>query len=218
MNIDLARIIGIGAVLVLALFAAANFYRSSQETEQAEQLEQAAEDPSHFERPHSRTLGPADARVTLVEFFDPECEACRAVHPMVKDLLARYPDDVRLVQRYMPLHSNSVYAAGALEAAGAQGRYWEMLDALFRNQPVWGSHTKPRPDLIPGYAKELGLDMAAFERFLEEGSHRSIVAVDAADGKALGVRGTPTFYVNQRLLPRLGYEPLVAMIEEELGR
>ncbi|MAE96957.1 MAG: disulfide bond formation protein DsbA [Deltaproteobacteria bacterium] len=205
-------------LLLLGLAVAVGLYQRSEERQQAERLERAKTDDSIFIRPHSRSLGPADAKVTLVEFLDPECESCRAVHPMVKELLERYRGRLRLVVRYMPLHPNSVFAVGALEAAGAQGRYWEMLETLFEHQPIWGSHHAPRPDLIPGYARQIGLDMEAFQAYLDSGAHRGITERDEADGRALGVRGTPTFFVNEQPVQPLGYGPLKAMIEEELAR
>ena len=224
MRKDVYKLVGVAAVLLGAFAIAAFFYLRDQRRDGAEQVaaqtriaEKAPTDDTVFVRPHSRRLGPRDAKVTVVEFLDPECESCRAMYPMVKNLLDQYDGRVRLVIRYMPLHPNSLYAAGALEAAGEQGRYWEMLETLFRHQPVWGSHHHPRPELIPGYAREVGLDMQAFERSLSAGAHRSIVEADHADGRTLGVTGTPTFFVNGRLLERLGHDTLQALIVEELA-
>jgi protein-disulfide isomerase len=109
-------------------------------------------------------------------------------------------------------------AAAALEAAGEQGRYWEMLDALFVNQPAWGDHQNPRPDLIPEYARQIGLDMAAFQASFEGIKHRAKVERDRSDAEQLGVRGTPSFFVNGRRLEQLGYEPLRARVAEELAK
>jgi len=175
-------------------------------------------DASRLVRPDSPSKGPRDAPVTIVEFLDPECEACRAMYPAVERVLAEHPGQIRLVVRYVPLHANSTLAASALEAAGEQGRYWEMLEALFAHQPVWGDHRQPRPELIPEIARQVGLDMAAFQPSFEGIKHRAKVHRDLEDAQALGVRGTPTFYVNGRLLERLGYEPLKALVEEELAR
>jgi protein-disulfide isomerase len=118
----------------------------------------------------------------------------------------------------MPFHPNSVYAAGALEAAAEQGRYWEMLETLFEHQPEWGSHHAPKPELIPGYARQLGLDMQAFERFLSAGTHKKLVDIDHADCKNLGVPATPRFFVNGKPLERLGYAQLKALIDAELAK
>jgi protein-disulfide isomerase len=222
---DVYKLAGVAGVLIAAFAVVAFFYLRGERSDRAEQVaqqtriaERAPTDNTVFVRPHSRSLGPLNAKVTVVEFLDPECESCRAMYPMVKHLLGQYEGRVRFVVRYMPLHPNSLYAAGALEAAGEQGRYWEMLETLFRNQPAWGSHHHPRPELIPDYAREVGLDMQAFERFLSAGSHRRIVEADHADGRTLGVTGTPTFFVNGRLLERLGYETLKALIDEELAK
>ncbi len=225
MRKDVYKLVGVAAVAIAAFAVVAALYLRGQARDRAEQVakqariaEQSPTDDTVFVRPHSPTLGPSNAKVTIVEFLDPECEACRAMYPMVKQLLDQYEGRVRLVLRYMPLHPNSLYAAGVLEAAREQGRYWEMLEVLFQNQPQWGSHHHPRPELIPGYAREIGLDMEAVDRYLSTGAHRKIVETDHADGRALGVRGTPTFFVNGRRLERLGYETLKALIEHELAK
>lgn len=225
MRKDVYKLVGVAAGFIAAFGLAAFFYLRGQEQDRAQRVveqtriaKRAPTDDTVFVRPHSRSLGPKNAKVTVVEFLDPECESCRAMYPMVKHLLSEYEGRVRFVVRYMPFHGNSLYAAGALEAAGEQGRYWEMLETLFRNQPAWGSHHHPKPELIPGYAREVGLDMQAFERSVAAGAHRQIVETDHADGKTLGVTGTPTFFVNGRLLQRLGYETLKALIDEELAK
>lgn len=236
-----ARRLGlVGAVLIAAFALAATYYSSQRATPAPKpvastpgprQAEPSGAAPSGAEpsqvapgaspqlvRPHSPTLGPDNAKVTVVEFLDPECESCRAMYPIVKQVLSEYPDQVRLVVRYVPLHPNSLYAAGVLEGARAQGRYWEMLEALFRYQPQWGSHHAPRPELIPGYAEQVGLDMKALERSLEASQHEQLVATDHADAQALGVTGTPAFFVNGQPLRSLGYPPLKTAIERELSR
>jgi protein-disulfide isomerase len=208
----------VAALLVAAFVVAARLHRGGQEQErQAAAARAPAVDAERLVRPDSPSRGPLDAPVTVVEFLDPECEACRAMAPLVERVLAAYPGRVRLVVRYLPLHANSGVAVRALEAAAEQGRYWEMLDALFRNQPVWGSHQSPRPDLIPTYAEEIGLDMDAFRRSVEGIKHQAKLDRDRADAEALGVRATPTFFVNGRPLAQLGEEPLRRAVEEALA-
>jgi protein-disulfide isomerase len=218
MGVIAATLVAVFAVVAFVYLRGQRQERVEQVAEQARAAEKVPTDDTVFVRPHSRSQGPRDAKVTVVEFLDPECESCRAIYPGVKHLLSQYQDRVRFVLRYMPLHPNSVYAAGALEAAGEQGKYWEMLEILFQHQPEWGSHHHPRPELIPGYAKQIGLDMQAFEQSLRAGAHHKIVEIDHADGKTLGVTGTPTFFVNGRPLERLGYEPLKVLIDQELAR
>lgn len=164
----------------------------------------------------SPTLGPASAPVTLVEFLDPECESCRAAFPAIKQIVADYGDQVRLVVRYFPLHGNSVLAAAATEAAGAQGKYWEMQELLFERQPEWGEQQTPQTTLFTQYAQDLNLDI---ERFVDDLDNPEILAKierDRADGVAVGVTGTPTFFINGQLVEPLSGERIVTMIEEEL--
>jgi len=210
---------GIALLAALALAVGARLYRNAQERERQAAVAQApAVDPALLVRADSPSKGPRDAKVTIVEFLDPECEACRAMHPIVARLMAEYHGRVRLVVRYLPLHQNSMLAASALEAAGEQGRYWEMLEALFLNQPEWGDHHAPRPERIPEYARQIGLDMGAFQPSYEGIKHRAKVERDRADAEKLGIRGTPSFFVNGRPLEQLGYQPLKALVEEELAR
>lgn len=219
MKKDLIRILAVAGVLIVILGVAAGAYLRSQKEQRTQQVAaQAKTDASIFVRPHSHSLGPKDAKVTIVEFLDPECESCRASFPLVKELLAQYAGKVRLVVRYMPFHKNSVYAASALEAAGQQGKYWEMLAVLFENQPLWGSHHAPKPELIPEYAQQIGLDMTAFNASVNSGAHKQLIETDREDGKKLGVVGTPTFFVNGRLVDPLGYDTLKAMIDAELAK
>jgi protein-disulfide isomerase len=216
MNKDVLRLIGIGVVLLAGLGLAMTLYQSGANEEEQEQARKVFENQDLLIRPHSQRQGPANAEVTVVEFLDPECETCRVMYPYVKRIQAEYGDRLRLVIRYMPYHRNSVYAAGALEAAGAQGRYWDFLELLFINQPAWGDHHNPRPDLIPELARQMGLDMQAFQKYLDAGAFRDLVEIDRKDGETVGVKGTPTFFINGRMLETLGYEPLKALIDEEL--
>jgi protein-disulfide isomerase len=168
--------------------------------------------------PDSPTLGPADAKVTLVEFLDPECESCRAMFPIVKRVLSEYEGRIRLVVRYFPLHSNSILAAKVTEAAGEQGKYWEMQELLFNRQSEWGEQRTSQIDKFNAYAKELGLDMAKFSAALDNPVYQTKIERDAADAATLNLRGTPSFFVNGQPVLELGYEPLKALVEAELSK
>ena len=165
----------------------------------------------------SPTLGPADATVTLVEFLDPECEACRAAYPVVKDLMAEYEDEVRLVVRYVPGHGNSALAAAAIEEAGKQGRYWEALEYFFAQQTEWGEQQEPQTEAFLRYGAELGLDVESLGAALASPDLTKLER-DLADAQALGIRGTPTFFVNGRVVEDPSEQGLRAAIEEALGR
>lgn len=158
------------------------------------------------------TWGPEDAKITLVEYGDYACPTCRRVFPLVRELRQHFRSELRFVFRHFPLveeHPRAIPAAEAVEAAGAQGQYWAMHDMLFRNQ-----HALEDADLRR-YARELGLDMAQFERDLHEHRFRAKVDADRQSGLASGVRGTPTFFINgARYDQPLDYETLAGELEQ----
>jgi protein-disulfide isomerase len=119
---------------------------------------------------------------------------------------------IRLVVRYMPLHYNSAYAAGLLEGARSQDKYWELMDVFFTRQPEWASHETPRPELLAAYAAQLGIDVERLASAAADAEVERRIRQDTNDGQALGVDRTPTFFVNGRPLARIGYEPLRSAI------
>lgn len=144
-------------------------------------------------RDHIR--GPADAPLTLVEFADFECPFCGRATGVVQSLRARFGDDLRYVFRHLPLtdiHPNAALAAEAVEAAGAQGRFWEMHDRLFAHQDAL------EPDDLLDHARALGLDVERFAADLEDGRYAQRVRDDVAAAEASGVNGTPTFFIGDR--------------------
>ena len=167
-------------------------------------------------RPHSPFLGPAQAQVTVVEYLDPECESCRVMFPMVKQLLTEFEGRMKLVIRYMPLHGNAVYASSLLEAARAQDKYWEFLEIMMLRQPEWASHAAPRPDLLLTYAPMVGIDVAKLQAAAADPQIRIRILQDQTDAQSLGVTGTPTFFINGRELTRLSYADLRAAIQSQL--
>ena len=216
----------IAVVVVIAAVAGARYYRNSVQGVR----KGSANADGPLVRPDSPTLGPADAPVTLVEFLDPECESCGAFHPTVKRILKDYDGRVRLVVRYMPFHQNSALAAAVTEAAGEQGKYWEMQELLFRRQPEWGemhghggqsapaARREPPAVLFERYAAELGLDVERVRAAVAGNRFAAKVERDKRDGQSLGVAKTPTFFVNGRQLARFSQQDLRALIEEELGK
>jgi protein-disulfide isomerase len=137
--------------------------------------------------------GPADAPVTLVEYGDYECPYCGMAYPVVKAVQRALGNQLRFVFRNFPLaeaHPHARLAAEAAEAAGAQGRFWEMHDVLFENQSAL------EPADIVGYAQSVGLDLTRFEQDIEAGTYTKKVRDDFRSGVRSGVNGTPTFFVN----------------------
>jgi protein-disulfide isomerase len=206
---------GIAAALVAGFLLASYWYRGEQS---ASQTETAAAGQSLLIRPYSLTLGPDSAPVTIVEFLDPECESCGAMYPIVKQVLAEFSGRVRLVIRYMPLHQNAGYASVLLEAARAQDKYWDLADVMFQRQGEWASHHAPRPELLMTYAGQVGLDVERLRAATTDPELRRRVQQDQADGVALGVDRTPTFFVNGQRLARIGYAPLRDAVQAELSR
>lgn len=171
----------------------------------------------HFIRPHSYRVGNSMAKVTVVEWFDPECESCRAVHPIFKQIITDYQDRVLFVFRYMPYHQGSIFAASALEEANELGKFPEALTLLYEHQPVWGSHHAPRSDLIPSYLTPLGIPPERLEKEYLITKHLKNIETDKADGETVGVSGTPTFFVNQAKIRGLDDESIRAAIETALS-
>ncbi len=184
------------ATFFLVLFVAAWIFYNKYQDATLPKPQVSDEAREKLSGQSSWSLGNSIARVTLVEFFDPECEACRTMHPIIKDILKKYEGRIYYTVRYMPLHQNSKQAALALEAAGAQGKFWEALDVLFEYQPEWGSHESPRPELIFTYLEKLGLDMNQLKKDMNRDVFQKKIDQDHADGVALGVKMTPTFFVN----------------------
>lgn len=145
-------------------------------------------------------LGNKDAKVTLVEYSDFQCPACKAFEDIVKQLRESYSaEDLKIVYRHFPLrsiHPNADLAAQAAEAAGEEGKFWEMKDLLFKNQAEWSQEKDPK-GLFGAYAKAIGLDVAEFdEDLLPEDDSKERVEKDYQSGVALGVNSTPTFILN----------------------
>ena len=138
--------------------------------------------------------GDVNAPVTVVEFTDFQCPACAAMHPVVEEVLKSYGDKVRFVVRDFPLnqHENARKAAEAANAANAQGKFFEYITLLFKNQKALDIPS------LKKYASELGLDRARFDAALDRGVYAAEVKKDVTDGEMYGVGSTPTIFVNGR--------------------
>ncbi len=168
-------------------------------------------------RPDSQRLNEVNGDDTFVEFLDFECEACRAAHPAIEELREEYGDRVTFVVRYMPLHRNSEAASQAAEAAAVQGKFEEMYDRLFETQPAWGEKTTSQEDVFFGFAEELGLDMDRFRQVYDDPKTLERIQRDKADGKALGVTGTPTFFLNGEKLDVESFDDIVQALDDAVA-
>jgi protein-disulfide isomerase len=136
--------------------------------------------------------GPANAKITLVEFSDFQCPYCAVAVASLNSILAKHPTDVRLVFKQFPLdiHSQAAYAAEAALAANAQGKFWPLHDKMYAN------FRSLSPDRITEWAKELGLDMVRFYMDMKSGKYKPVVEKELDQGEQAGVLGTPTVFVN----------------------
>lgn len=179
-------------------------------------VQTAVPDADALVRPYSPVLGPIEAPVTIVEFFDPACEACRSFYPVVKQILAMFPGDVRLVMRYTPFHQGSDEVVRILESARLQELFEPVLEALLARQPEWAVHGAPDLALAWDIAGAAGLDL---ERARVDATAPAIdltLRQDMADAQTLQVQATPTFFVNGKPLPSFGAQQLLDLVESEV--
>jgi protein-disulfide isomerase len=162
------------------------------------------------------TRGPADAKVTIVEFSDFHCPACISVQPTLLQVLAKYPDDVRLVYRHLPLddlHPHARRVAEASWCADKQGKFWAFHDRVFA---VGRDYS---PDKLDDIAATSGVDINAFNACMAGGSAKAAVQQDVDTAAKLGVNGTPGFFINGRNFPGgMPLDSFVEVVEQELGR
>ena len=209
--IGIAVLVIIGGVL-LAIFA----------NPQPEQPG-APVDSQALVRENSHMTGKKDAKVTVVEFGDFQCPACAAAFPEMKAVMDQFKDnpEVNFVFRNFPLdaiHPNAQVSAEAAEAAGKQGKFWEMSEILYARQSEW-SQSQTAKDVFVKYAEELGLNVDEFKISVEQRLSSDIISTDAKDGGSVGVNSTPTFFINgvkqSKVLQR---DELKALIDAELAK
>jgi protein-disulfide isomerase len=203
-------------VVVVAAFVAGVVVfkdRSKQEVTQAAQT-----NSDSLVRAHAPIYGNPDAKVTIVEFFDPSCESCRAFYPVVKTLVNASFGQVRLVLRYAPLHKGSDTAVKILEAARKQGKYWEAVEKTMAFQPQWAAHGNPQPDMIWDIIADTGLDVAKARLDADSPEIAAVLRQDIADMQALKVTGTPGFFVNGTPLRDFGEAQLKSLVDQEVAK
>src|SRR5215213_9617053 len=170
-------------------------------------------DPAHV-------LGPATAPVGLEEFGDFECPPCGMFHPILEQMHTEFGDKLQITFREFPLvptHQHALAAASAAEAAGLQGKFWEMHDLLYEHQNDWKKEFDVRP-IFEGYAKQIGIDVERYKRDMNGDLVAQRIFADGKRGHSLGVKGTPTVFINGREVPfeNLPAEKLRVVIQNEL--
>ena len=163
----------------------------------------------------SPVRGDPDAKVAVIEFSDFQCPFCGRAVPTLDQIQKTYGDKVRIVFKHLPLqmHSKAPAAHAAAEAAHRQGKFWEMHNKIFANQ------AEMSPEKYREYARELGLDLARFDRDVADAAVKKRIDEDRAEATRLGISATPSFFVNGRYLPgAVPFEQIKAMLDEDLGK
>jgi len=172
------------------------------------------------EPPH--TVGPANAPAQLEEFGDFQCPPCGLFHPILEEMEREFGDKLRVTFRQFPLvpaHQHALTAASASEAAGLQGKFWEMHKLIFEHQKEWKDQFDVRP-IFQGYAERIGLNMERFKRDMDGEVVQQRIFQDGKRGRSLGVKGTPTVFLNGREVPfeSLPAERLRVLIRQEIDK
>lgn len=188
------KIIASIAGLTLILLVGVSFFLSRPTNQSVSKV-----DPQKLVLGATHVSGEEKALVTIVEFSDFQCPACREAAPVIEDLIRKYQGKIKFVYRHFPLtsiHKNAILVAVAAEAAAEQSKFWEYSDILFDQQDAWSQIWDPR-ELFLTYAKQVGVsDLAKFQTHIESQASRSRILSDMNLGNQIGVDATPTFFVN----------------------
>jgi protein-disulfide isomerase len=205
------------ALVVAVIFGGGTYYYKAQQAQEISKLAGAEE--SVFVRAASPSLGAKSAKVQLVEFFDPACEACRMMYPYVKSLMRAHDGKLNLTLRYATFHEGSDYVVKVLEAARMQGQemYWKSLEAILANQGTWAEHGRPNTQLVWDYLGGTGLDIQKAKQDLNDPRIEALLKQDAKDLATLKVNKTPSFFINGKPLKEFGPNGLRAQVENEIS-
>lgn len=174
--------------------------------------------PANLVKEDSLKISTDSARLTIVEFGDFQCPACKMAQPGIKQAIADYPGQINFVFRHypLPIHKNAQAAAKAVEAANLQGKVWEMHDKIFDAQEEWAESNNPT-DLFKQYATGLGMDAEKLAADMNKSEINDKILKDIADGNASGVNSTPSFYFNNQAYKKgIGYQDFKSEIESRL--
>lgn len=217
MNLTTEAKLLIGTGLATLLILVGGIYFITKSEKKTTELTQRPVDQSILVRPDSYQIATDSAKTTIIEFSDLQCPACASAYPVVKKVLADFSGKVNFVYRHFPLpqHQFGLIAAEAVEAAGVQGKFWEMHDMMYENQQVWSTKSDPMEEFL-SYAKNLNLDVDTFKKDVQANKFADKIQRDIVDGNSLGVNSTPTFYVNGVKLSSYSYEIFKSEIEANL--
>lgn len=201
-------------ILLVAFFAGGTYYKNLQSENK---VKMTKEQEQMLKRPYSLVIGNENAKVQLVEFFDPACGACAYFYPKVKKLMEENKGDIKLVLRYAPFHKNSNYAVKMLEGARDQGVFEKTLEFMFNTQSTWVENHVVNPQKLWSILYNVkGLDMEKLGEFMNTSNADEIIRQDIEDTKTLKVDKTPSYFVNGEPLVEFGWDNLVKLVDSHL--
>jgi protein-disulfide isomerase len=204
----------VAGLLLLTFVAGIVVFQKQKTTQQNVSVNQ---NQSVLERQGAPVKGPADAKVTIVEFLDPACGTCRDFYPLVRQFIDQYPGKVRVMLRYAPLHPGSDQVVKMLEAAHHQGKFWQALELLFSTQDRWVINHTSQPMRARTILNALDLDQERLTADMNHPATIQAIQLDVENAQALNVRATPEFFVNGRPMPSFGYEQLRQLVTEAVA-
>lgn len=209
------RLVSLSLFLLVVLFISlAYFYKGAQKNSEFSAL---STNSDSLVRDYSMSFGENKKNITIVEFLDPECESCAIFHPIMRKVYKEHHLDVKLVVRYLANHKNSKFAIRILEASREQNKYEEVLSMIFEKQSFWAQHNNEKPELLWTYLAQIdGLDVEKLKEDIKNPRIDEIIDIDTKDAKFLGVRGTPTIFVNEKQLETLSQKALFDLVEAEI--
>ncbi len=212
------KILGVTLILTVGLLLGGVFFLSRGGSSQSI----TGTTVSQIDYAKGQKIGSDSAKVKLVEFSDLQCPACVAAEPAIKRVRAVYPDQVQFIYRHFPLpqHNYGREAAAFAEAAGEQGKFWEMHDKLFETQEEWSAlGDNDATAFFLGLTKQLGLNENKIKQAVTEDNLKARIDADIAEGQRLGVNSTPTFFINGRKVDlQGGFDNLSTAVAEELKK
>lgn len=203
--------ISVAGILLLAFGLATVIYKNHQSNQQGTSGNGKS---AMFERQSAPVKGPVDARVTIVEFFDPACGTCADFYPLINQLIEKYPGKVRVMMRYAPLHKGSDEVVKMLEAAHLQGKFFPAVELLFKNQRRWIINHVSQPKRARGILNGMALDHEKLTADMNQAAVTDAIKKDVQDVRKFNVQATPEFFVNGRSLPSFGFKQLSQLVEK----
>lgn len=209
-----SKILGSLVVLIVVFIGLTFFYKSGKQKETISSVSNINE---LLVRDYSMKHGENKKNIYVVEFLDPECESCAIFNPVVRKLYKEYHEDIQIVIKYLANHNNSEFAIKLLEASREQNKYDEVLDVIFEKQPIWAQHNNEKPELLWELLTVIpNLDIEKLKSDMNNPKYDEIINTDTSDARKLGVRGTPTIFVNGVELKTLSTKALFDLVEAEI--